>query len=50
MAEVWTKQSVIFRDFEELLKYDMIPMASMLTIIVEYHKRYKNKQTDWKSD
>ena len=50
MTELWTKQCVISRDFEGLLKYEMIPMASILTIIVEDHKRYKRKQTYLKSD
>ena len=50
MTELWTKQCVILRDFEGLFKYDMIPMASILTMIVEGHKRYKKKQTDLKSD
>ena len=50
MTELWTKYCVILRDFEGLLKYEMIPMASILTMIVEVHRRYKEKQTDLKSD
>ena len=36
------------RDFEGLLKYDMISMASILTIIVYDLKRYKTKKTHYK--
>ena len=50
MTELWTKQCVILRDFEGLLKYEMIPMASIINMIVEDHKRYKKKQTYLKSD
>ena len=46
MTELWTKYCLILRDFEGLLKYEMIPIASILTIIVEDHKKYKKKQTD----
>ena len=35
------------RDFEGLLKYDMISMASILTIIVYDLKRYETKQTHY---
>ena len=41
MTELWTKQCVILRDFEGLLKYEMIPMASTLITLVQDHKRYK---------
>ena len=44
MTELWTKHYVILRDFEGLSKYEMIPMASILTMIVEDHKRYKKKK------
>ena len=50
MTELWTKQCVILIDFEGLLKYEMIPMASILTMIVQDHKKYKKKQTHLKSD
>ena len=48
MAELWTKQCVILRDFEGLLKYDMISMASMLVITAYDHKRYETRHTDLK--
>ena len=50
MTELWTKQCVILRDFEGPLKYYMITMASILTMVVEDNKRYKKKQTDLKLD
>ena len=50
MTGLWTKHCVILRDFEGQLKYDMITMASILTMIVQDHQRYKEKQTDLKSD
>ena len=48
MAELWTKQVEILRDFEGLLKNKMIPMASILGTNEHIHKRYKIKQTDLK--
>ena len=44
------KTSFDFKGLWGLSKYDMIPMASILTILVEDHKRYKKKQADLKWD
>ena len=39
MAELWIKQGVILRDYKVLQKLNMISMASILTMIVEDHKK-----------
>ena len=48
MTELWTKHCVILRDFEGLLKYEMIHMASILTMVVEHCNTYQKRQTDLK--
>ena len=40
----------LFEEPEKLWKYDMIPIASILTMTVENNKTYEYKQTDLKLD